>query len=103
MPSLRRRLASAGMAAARLAEMPAQALVYLAAGVMSVADLRQETIRAWRRFSSEDGDVFVVKAGPKYELLAKNAIGEVLMATPAVSDGLLIFRGLKNVYAIKAQ
>ena len=51
---------------------------------------------------SEDGDVFVVKAGPTYELLAKNAIGEVVMATPAVSDGMLIFRGLHNVYAIKA-
>jgi outer membrane protein assembly factor BamB len=50
--------------------------------------------------SSEDGDVFVVKAGPKYELLAKNSIGEVIMATPAVSEGLLIVRGLKNVYAI---
>jgi hypothetical protein len=24
------------------------------------------------------------------------------MATPAISDGLLIFRGLKHVYAIKA-
>ena len=54
-------------------------------------------------FSSEDGDVFVVKAGPTYELLAKNPIGEVLMATPAISDGLIIFRGLKNVIAIKAQ
>jgi outer membrane protein assembly factor BamB len=53
--------------------------------------------------ASEDGDVFVVKAGPAYELLAKNTIGEALMATPAVSDGLLIFRGAKNVYAIKAQ
>jgi outer membrane protein assembly factor BamB len=52
--------------------------------------------------SSEDGDVFVVKAGPAYQLLAQNAIGEVLMATPAVSDGLLIFRGSKNVYAIRA-
>ena len=48
--------------------------------------------------SSEDGDVFVVKAGPIYELLSKNPIGEVLMATPAISDGLIIFRGLKNVY-----
>jgi outer membrane protein assembly factor BamB len=53
--------------------------------------------------SSEDGDVFVIKAGPEYEELAKNPIGEVLMATPAVSDGLLIFRGGKNVYAIKAR
>lgn len=51
--------------------------------------------------TSEDGDVFVVKAGPVYELLAKNPVGEVLMATPAISDGLLIFRGLKHVIAIK--
>jgi hypothetical protein len=53
--------------------------------------------------SSEDGDVFVVKAGPAYELLAKNPVGEVLMATPAISDGLIIFRGQKNIVAIKAQ
>jgi outer membrane protein assembly factor BamB len=53
--------------------------------------------------SSEDGDVYVIKAGPEYEELAKNPIGEVLMATPAISDGLIIFRGLKNVYAIKAR
>ena len=53
--------------------------------------------------SSEDGDVFVVKAGPAYELLAKNPVGEVLMATPAISDGLIIFRGQKNIVAIKAE
>ena len=53
--------------------------------------------------SSEDGDVFVVKAGATYELLAKNTVGEVLMATPAISDGLIIFRGQKNIIAIKAQ
>ncbi|HWQ03389.1 MAG TPA: PQQ-binding-like beta-propeller repeat protein, partial [Candidatus Nitrosotenuis sp.] len=40
-------------------------------------------------FTSEDGDVFVVKAGPQYELLSKNPMGEVLMATPAISDGIL--------------
>jgi outer membrane protein assembly factor BamB len=51
--------------------------------------------------TSEDGDVFVVKAGPTYELLAKNPVGEILMATPAISDGLIIFRGLKHVIAIK--
>jgi len=52
--------------------------------------------------TSEDGDVYVVKAGPEYQELAKNSIGEVVMASPAISDGLIIFRGLKNVYAIKA-
>ena len=53
--------------------------------------------------ASEDGDVYVIKAGPGYEELAKNSIGEVLMASPAISEGLIIFRGLKNVYAIKAR
>lgn len=51
--------------------------------------------------ASEDGDVYVVKAGAEYQELSKNAIGEVIMATPAISDGLIIIRGLKNVYAIK--
>jgi outer membrane protein assembly factor BamB len=49
---------------------------------------------------SEDGEMFVVKAGPKYELLATNAMGEALMATPAISDGLLIIRGQRHVFAV---
>jgi outer membrane protein assembly factor BamB len=52
-------------------------------------------------FASEDGDVFVIKTGPEYQELAKNVVGEVLMATPAISDGLIIFRGQKNIVAIK--
>jgi outer membrane protein assembly factor BamB len=51
-------------------------------------------------FSSEDGDVFVLKAGATYELLATNPIGEVLMATPAISDGMLFIRGQKHLFAI---
>ena len=62
---------------------------------------RRRSRRTERSTSSEDGDVFVVKAGPAYELLAKNPVGEVLMATPAISDGLIIFRGQKNVIAIR--
>ena len=52
--------------------------------------------------SSEDGEVFVVKAGPKYELLATNPVGEVMMATPAISGGMLFVRGLKHVFAFGA-
>ncbi len=48
---------------------------------------------------SEDGDVFVVKTGPKYELLSTNPVGEVMMASPAISDGLIIVRGVKHVFA----
>jgi len=50
--------------------------------------------------TSEDGDVHVVKAGASFETLATNAIGEMVMATPALSDGLLIVRGLSRVVAL---
>jgi outer membrane protein assembly factor BamB len=51
--------------------------------------------------TSEDGDVFVVKAGPTYELLATNHVGQVVMATPAVSEGIVILRGVKDVFAFR--
>jgi outer membrane protein assembly factor BamB len=54
-------------------------------------------------FSSEDGDIFVVKAGAKYELLSTNPMGEVLMATPAISGGMIIVRGQKHVFGISEQ
>ena len=53
--------------------------------------------------ASEDGEVFVVKAGPTYQLLSTNPIGEVLMATPAISEGVVYVRGMQHVFAIGAQ
>ncbi len=50
--------------------------------------------------SSEDGEIFVFKAGPKHELLATNPVGEVLMATPAISDGMIVVRALNHVFGI---
>lgn len=50
--------------------------------------------------SSEDGEIYVVKAGPKFELLASNAMGEALMATPAISDGMFFVRGQRHLFAI---
>jgi outer membrane protein assembly factor BamB len=49
---------------------------------------------------SEDGDVFVVKAGPHFELLQKNEMGEPLMATPAISGGLLLVRTQHHLWGI---
>jgi hypothetical protein len=43
-------------------------------------------------FVSEQGDVRVLKAGPDFELLAMNRLGEVCMATPAISGGALYVR-----------
>jgi outer membrane protein assembly factor BamB len=51
-------------------------------------------------FANEDGDVIVVRAGPKYEELAKNPMKEVIMGTPAISDGVLVVRTLGHVYGI---
>jgi outer membrane protein assembly factor BamB len=51
-------------------------------------------------FTSEDGEIFVVRAGPKHELLAANQMGEPLMATPAISDGMLIVRGQHHLFGI---
>jgi outer membrane protein assembly factor BamB len=53
--------------------------------------------------ASEDGDIFVVKAGPKYELLATNPVGEVMMATPAISEGLVIVRAHNHLFAFGEQ
>lgn len=52
-------------------------------------------------FTSEDGEVFVVRAGVQYELLSTNAIGEVVMATPAISDGILLVRGQHHLFAVR--
>lgn len=50
--------------------------------------------------SSEDGDVYVVKAGTQFELLAHNTVGQVIMATPALTGGVVIIRGMEDVFAI---
>lgn len=50
--------------------------------------------------SSEDGDIYVVKAGPRHELLGKNSMKEIVMATPALAGDLLIVRGHKHLFGI---
>ena len=50
--------------------------------------------------SSEDGDIFVVRAGSKFELVATNPIGQLLMATPAISAGMMLVRAEHDLFAI---
>jgi outer membrane protein assembly factor BamB len=54
-------------------------------------------------FASEDGDVYVLQASAQFKLLAINAMGETLMATPAISDGVLFVRGQNHLFAIAAK
>jgi outer membrane protein assembly factor BamB len=50
--------------------------------------------------SNEDGDMVVVRAGRSFEHIATNSIGELLMATPALSEGTMYVRGVSSLFAI---
>jgi outer membrane protein assembly factor BamB len=50
--------------------------------------------------SSEDGDMFVVSAGPSFSMVGTNPMGEPLMATPAIVDGTMYVRGQHHLFAI---
>jgi outer membrane protein assembly factor BamB len=49
---------------------------------------------------SEEGDVFVIQAGPDFKLLATNPLEEVCQSTPAISKGVIYFRTQDHVVAI---
>lgn len=51
-------------------------------------------------FSSEDGDVYVVSADLSPRVLATNSLGEIIMATPAISDDSLFIRGRRHLFRI---
>jgi outer membrane protein assembly factor BamB len=50
--------------------------------------------------SSEDGEMFVIAAGREFKQLAVNSMGELLMATPAFSDGVMYVRSAESLSAI---
>ncbi len=50
--------------------------------------------------TSDDGDTFVVKAGPKHEIIRTNSLGEPVYTTPALANGKIYIRGEKNLYCI---
>jgi outer membrane protein assembly factor BamB len=50
--------------------------------------------------TSEEGRTFVLAQGAEYKLLAENELGEQVMASPAVSAGVLFIRGTRHLYAI---
>lgn len=52
--------------------------------------------------SARDGVVSVIKAGRKFELLARNDVGEDLGASPAISNGTIYLRTYEALWAIRA-
>jgi outer membrane protein assembly factor BamB len=51
-------------------------------------------------FTNDDGETFVLKAGPAFEVLRTNRLGEAVLASPALVDGTWYFRTAKNLIAI---
>lgn len=50
--------------------------------------------------SNEDGEMLVIAAGRKYEHIATNSMGELLMATPALSEGVMYVRSSQSLFAV---
>lgn len=50
--------------------------------------------------SNEDGEIMVVSAGEKFAHVATNSMGELLMATPALSEGVMYVRSSASLFAI---
>jgi outer membrane protein assembly factor BamB len=50
--------------------------------------------------SNEDGEMLVIAAGETFKHVASNSMGELLMATPALSDGVMYVRSSKSLFAI---
>lgn len=49
---------------------------------------------------NDEGVVTVIKAGPKFEVVARNPVGERMNASPAISNGKIYLRGYKNLFCI---
>jgi outer membrane protein assembly factor BamB len=50
--------------------------------------------------ASEDGEVYVLSATPDLKQIAKNDMKEVIMATPAISDGLIVLRTMGHLWGV---
>ena len=51
--------------------------------------------------TSQDGDTYVLKAGPEYEILGTNALGEGVVASLAIAGDSIYIRSEKNLYRIR--
>ena len=50
--------------------------------------------------TSEDGEILVLAAGREFRRIATNSMGELVMATPALSDGVMYVRSAFSLFAI---
>jgi len=51
-------------------------------------------------FLSDEGVTTVIRPGPEFKIVVENRLGEECRASPAVSQGRIFLRGVKNLYCI---
>ena len=51
--------------------------------------------------ASEQGDTYVIRAGPEFEVLGVNSLNDMIMASPAIVGDRLILRTRTKVFSIK--
>ncbi len=51
---------------------------------------------------SEDGDTYVIEAGPEFKVARTNRLEEMCMASPAIANGKLVLRTASKVYCLGA-
>ena len=51
-------------------------------------------------FANDQGEVFVLKAGPEFQILHVNKFDEQVLASPALVDKTWYWRTAKHLYAI---
>jgi outer membrane protein assembly factor BamB len=78
-------------------------VVYEGGRVPVPATFRASAVSFGDKFlmTSEDGDTFVVRAGPRHEVLRTNSLGEPIWASPALANGTIYIRGEKHLFAIR--
>lgn len=50
--------------------------------------------------TSEEGETFMLRAGPKHEILRTNTVDEPVYSSPAIANGRIYIRGEKHLFAI---
>jgi outer membrane protein assembly factor BamB len=56
-----------------------------------------------RIYCASAGKSFVVRAGPKYELLAQSDLGDPSQASPAIADGKIYLKGRTYLFCVGAK
>jgi len=50
--------------------------------------------------TNEDGETHVIQSGPEFAVLRTNSVGEPVLASPAIANGMIFIRGKDHLFAI---